>query len=71
MASLPERILKKSLDWIEYVGNKLPHPATLFALLAFLVALASWLAQALSVEAIHPGDQSVITPNNLLKHLVK
>jgi len=57
---------KKSLDWIERIGNRLPHPATLFALLAVLVALLSWVAQMLSVQAVHPADQSVITVQNLL-----
>ena len=57
---------KKSLDLIEWIGNKLPHPATLFALLAMLVALVSWIAEMCSVQAIHPADQSVITVQNLL-----
>jgi aminobenzoyl-glutamate transport protein len=66
MASIVTRIFKKSLDWIEVVGNKLPHPATLFALLAVLVVIASWLAEMVSLQAIHPADHSVITVNNLL-----
>ncbi|NIP23484.1 MAG: AbgT family transporter [Phycisphaerae bacterium] len=66
MASIVTRIFKKSLDWIEAVGNKLPHPATLFALLAVLVVIASWLAEMFSLQATHPADHSVITVNNLL-----
>jgi aminobenzoyl-glutamate transport protein len=66
MASIVTRIFKKSLDWIEIIGNKLPHPATLFALLAVLVVIASWLAEMFSLQAIHPADHSVITVNNLL-----
>jgi aminobenzoyl-glutamate transport protein len=66
MASIVTRIFKKSLDWIEIVGNKLPHPATLFALLAVLVVIASWLADTFSLQAIHPADHSIITVNNLL-----
>jgi aminobenzoyl-glutamate transport protein len=66
MTLIVTRIFKKSLDWIEAVGNKLPHPATLFAILAVLVVIASWLAELFSFQAIHPADHSVITVNNLL-----
>ncbi len=66
MTSLFVRLPKKALDGIEIVGNKLPHPATLFGLLAVVVAVVSWLAARASVQAIHPSDQSVITVNNLL-----
>lgn len=66
MTSIVTRIFKKSLDWIEVIGNKLPHPATLFALLAVLVAFASLFAEMISLQAIHPADHSVITVNNLL-----
>ena len=66
MASVLSRLLKKGLDFIEIVGNKLPHPATLFAILAGLVVLVSWLAEVVSLQAIHPAEKSVITVNNLL-----
>jgi len=64
--SIFKRLPKKALDFIEFTGNKLPHPATLFALLALLVVLLSWIAEMFSAQAIHPADQSVITVNNLL-----
>ena len=66
MSLIITRLSKKALDCIELVGNKLPHPGTLFALLAVLVVVASWIAEMVSLEATHPGDQSVITANNLL-----
>ncbi len=56
----------KSLDIIEIVGNKLPHPATIFAMLAGLVILISALTYFLGVSAVHPVDGNVITVNNLL-----
>ncbi len=59
-------IFTKSLDKIEYVGNRLPHPATIFALLSFSVIIFSWLGNMLSLSAIHPADNSVITVKNLL-----
>ncbi|WP_397596230.1 AbgT family transporter [Silanimonas sp.] len=44
------------LDWIEWLGNKLPEPALLFALLAFLVVLLSALGSALEwqVQPVKP-----------------
>ena len=44
------------LDWIEWLGNKLPEPALLFALLAFVVVLLSGLGSALEwqVQPVKP-----------------
>jgi len=66
MKSKCVKLLQKMLDWIEIVGNKLPHPATLFALLALIVLLLSWIGSLCDLTAIHPSDQSVITVNSLL-----
>ncbi len=60
------RAFSKSLDYIEIVGNRLPHPATIFALLALFVILLSTLTYWLGTSAVHPVDQSVVTVNNLL-----
>ncbi|MBW6459052.1 MAG: AbgT family transporter [Bacteroidales bacterium] len=60
------RIFLKSLDYIEIVGNKLPHPATLFALLAVLVVLISWLTAYFGYQAVHPVSGKVIMVNNLV-----
>ncbi|MDD3568825.1 MAG: AbgT family transporter [Bacteroidales bacterium] len=56
----------RSLDYVEIIGNKLPHPATLFFLLAVIVALLSWLGHTLGVQATHPVDGSLIEAKNLL-----
>lgn len=56
----------KSLDFIEVVGNKLPHPATLFALLALIVVIISWIAHLLNTQAVHPVTEEVITVNSLV-----
>ncbi|MFO7922786.1 MAG: AbgT family transporter [Bacteroidales bacterium] len=56
----------RSLDFIEIIGNKLPHPATIFALLALSVILLSTLTFWLGTSAIHPVDESVVSVNNLL-----
>ena len=54
------------LDNIEVVGNKLPHPATLFLMMAVLVALLSWWASAVGLQATHPATGEVIAVKNLL-----
>lgn len=56
----------KSLDIIERVGNALPHPATLFFLLAVIVVIISWIAAVAGVSAEHPVTGSLITVNNLV-----
>jgi aminobenzoyl-glutamate transport protein len=60
------KLLNKSLDYIEVIGNKLPHPATIFALLALSVAILSLIGDIFNWQAIHPSDGSRITVNNLL-----
>lgn len=60
------KVFSKALDYIEITGNKLPHPATLFALLALLVAMFSVLGAGLNWQVVHPSDGSTIKVNNLL-----
>lgn len=61
-----KKIFKGSLDFIEVVGNKLPHPATIFAMLAGLVIILSAVAYLMHVQAEHPVDGTVIKVNNLV-----
>ena len=56
----------RSLNYVEIIGNKLPHPATLFALLAVIVVFLSWLGHALGTHAVHPVDGTIIEAKNLL-----
>src|SRR6056297_3275562 len=60
------RIFARSLDYVEIIGNRLPHPATLFALLALLVVLISWLAHVLGAQAVHPVGGHIIEAKNLI-----
>jgi aminobenzoyl-glutamate transport protein len=48
------------------VGNALPHPATLFALLALAVVLLSALASWVGMTAAHPSTGKPIEPVSLL-----
>ncbi len=47
---------KRMLDKVEVVGNKLPQPVTLFAILMVVTLLLSWAFGGLSVE--HPGKEA-------------
>ncbi|MGL5752785.1 MAG: AbgT family transporter [Paraclostridium sp.] len=42
--------MMKCLDGIEHVGNKLPHPVTLFAILCLGIAIISAIAQAMGIS---------------------
>ncbi len=46
-------VFKKILDKVEVVGNKLPHPVTLFAILMGVVLLLSWIFGGVTV--LKPG----------------
>jgi aminobenzoyl-glutamate transport protein len=59
-------LLLRCLDGIEYLGNKLPHPATLFAIFALGVILLSALFSALDLSATHPATGEEIRSVNLL-----
>ncbi len=58
--------LGAALDRIERVGNALPDPITLFALLAAATLAASWAAATLGLSAVHPGTGDTISAVNLL-----
>ena len=69
MKSILERIRRAPtamLGFIERVGNLLPHPGTLFAILAGLVVVASGIAAQMGLEVIHPGTGETIRPVSLL-----
>ncbi len=59
-------LMNKFLDIVEKGGNILPHPATLFAIMALLVIILSGVAAALDITAMHPGTGEVIKPVSLM-----
>ncbi len=59
-------VLQRSLAVVEKVGNALPHPATLFLVLALLVLVGSWIAYASGIEVVHPATGKPMRPENLL-----
>ncbi len=51
---------------IERVGNKLPHPATLFAIFAGGTIVLSGIVGAFDFSVIHPGTNEEVAPFSLL-----
>lgn len=54
------------LDWIEKVGNKIPHPFMLFFFLSVFIILLSWGLNYLDVGVIDPVKNEVVKVKNLL-----
>ncbi|WP_280770353.1 AbgT family transporter [Salipaludibacillus daqingensis] len=60
-------LFQRFLDMVEYVGNKLPHPVTLFAILALLVIGLSAVVSSLGVSVEHPGQEGeMVEVTNLM-----
>jgi aminobenzoyl-glutamate transport protein len=62
----PSGWLSRSLTVIERVGNALPHPGTLFALMALLVVVVSGITAQFDLVVTHPGTGEEIRPVNLM-----
>jgi aminobenzoyl-glutamate transport protein len=58
--------LQRFLNGVERTGNALPHPATLFALLAALVVVLSWIFHRFGVQVANPANGKIVTVVNLL-----
>ncbi|MBB5015788.1 AbgT family transporter [Rehaibacterium terrae] len=71
MSDLPATPAKRTaidrfLNIVEKGGNALPHPATLFAILALTVIVLSWIASQFTLMVHHPVTGAEIRPVNLL-----
>ncbi|TVR72563.1 MAG: AbgT family transporter [Marinilabiliales bacterium] len=49
-------LFQRALDKVEIIGNKLPQPVTLFAILMVIVLLLSWIFGGVTVD--HPGKEA-------------
>lgn len=58
--------LTRVLNVVEVLGNKLPDPAVLFALLLVVVWLTSWLMSGMVFNEVDPRTGLAIQVNNLL-----
>jgi aminobenzoyl-glutamate transport protein len=65
-AGKSNKYIEKFLGIIEKVGNKLPHPTTLFAMFAVGVIVLSWIVSQFNFSVLHPGTGAEIKPINLL-----
>ena len=54
------------LATVERGGNALPHPATIFAILALLIIIISGIVASIGLEVMHPGTGETIRPVSLL-----
>ncbi len=59
-------LLSRFLSLVERGGNMLPHPATLFAIMAVAVIAISAVASRLDLAVVHPGTGRTIEPVSLL-----
>ncbi|SFM03557.1 AbgT family transporter [Salibacterium qingdaonense] len=60
-------VLQRMLDGVERIGNKLPHPITLFAILALLIAVLSAVLAPLNIQVEDPAAEGeMLTVTNLL-----
>ncbi|CAN5266110.1 AbgT family transporter [soil metagenome] len=62
-------LFTRFLDFVEWLGNLLPHPVTLFALFAIGVVFASGLAEWVNWTAVDPRDpegNTIIEPVSLM-----
>ncbi|WP_047382335.1 MULTISPECIES: AbgT family transporter [unclassified Cetobacterium] len=53
------------LDWIEKVGNKIPHPFMLFFFLSVFIILLSALLSSFGVQVVDPVKNEVVKVKNL------
>lgn len=60
------RSFYRTLDFVEKIGNLLPHPTSLFALFALSVIILSGVMAAFEFSAIHPGTGETIKAVSLL-----
>ncbi len=60
-----DKFISRFLGMVEAGGNALPHPATLFAIMALLAIIASGITSLFDLSVIHPGTGEAIRPVNL------
>ncbi|WP_017595661.1 AbgT family transporter [Nocardiopsis potens] len=62
----PMAALMRALQFIERVGNRLPHPFWLFTIMAVLTVLLSAALNALGASAVSPADGETVEVRSLL-----
>ena len=59
-------IVPRLLGTVEKVGNALPHPASLFGIMALLVIVLSAIISKFDVQVLHPGTGEIVQSVNLM-----
>src|ERR687897_808255 len=59
-------VLSRFLSIVDRGGNALPHPATLFAIMAVSIVVISGIAAQFDLSVVHPGTKKPIQPVSLL-----
>jgi aminobenzoyl-glutamate transport protein len=59
------KLISGFLGMIEKGGNALPHPASLFGIMALLAIVVSGITSLFDLSVLHPGTGEIIRPNNL------
>ena len=59
-------LFMRFLNKVEVVGNKLPDPGTIFAILCVLVIGISAVVANSGITAVHPGTGETVSAVNLL-----
>lgn len=57
---------QRFLNVVERLGNALPNPSTLFALLCVLIVVLSWVFHRMGVQVVHPASGQTVAVVNLL-----
>lgn len=60
------KFFDRFLHFVEVGGNALPHPASIFAMLALAVLVISWLGNLLGWTVYHPATEEEVSIINLL-----
>jgi hypothetical protein len=56
----PPSFFQRTLDRVEWAGNLLPHPASLFVILCAVMVVASWLLSIAGVSVEHTVTHQAI-----------
>jgi aminobenzoyl-glutamate transport protein len=59
------KLISGFLGMIEKGGNALPHPASLFGIMALLAIVVSGITSLFDLSVLHPGTGEIIRPNTL------
>ncbi|MEC2159567.1 AbgT family transporter [Virgibacillus halodenitrificans] len=61
-----DTLISKILNRVEWLGNRLPDPFMLFASLAILVILLSWIISSFDVTFMQPGEEEPVAIKSLV-----